>query len=90
MTTKICEVVTRVTTASVYCSTANKTVRHVTVSVYSTAFNCISEIIWEFPVNMQSYLAFTRSFLMAELFFGAKIISCHRFNTDERLQYFLM
>jgi hypothetical protein len=65
-------------------------VRHVTVNVNNTVFNYKSETVWEVSLGMQNYFDSRVHFLMAELFFGAKIITCHRFNTDGRLQHFVM
>jgi hypothetical protein len=94
MTTKIYKLVTRLTTSSVYGSeiaVLQTKWLDMSQSMLTTQFSIINpKLCGKFLLAYKITLHSRLHFLMAELFFGAKIIACHRFNTDGRLQHFVM
>jgi hypothetical protein len=86
--------VTTVTTASVYgneIAVAQTKLLDMSQPMLTTQFSIINlKLCGKFLLTRKITLHSCVHFLMAELFFGVKIIPCHRFNTNERLQYFLM
>jgi hypothetical protein len=91
MTTEIYKVVTSLTTASLYSSeiaVLQTKCLDMSQSMLTTQFSIINQqvCVWKVSFGIQNYFRIhVFIFLMAELFFGAKIIPCHRFNTDGRL-----
>jgi len=89
MTTKIYKGVTTVTTASLYgneIAVPQAKLLDMSRSMLTTQFSIINlKLRGKFLLTREITLHSRVHFLMAELFFGAKIIPCHRFNTDERL-----
>lgn len=94
MTTKIYQVVTRWATAGVYGSeiaVLQTKWLDMSQSILTTQFSIINLKLREkFLLACKITLHSRVHFLMAELSFGAKIIPRHRFNTDGRLQHFVM
>ena len=94
--TTICKAVTKVATASVYGSgtaVAQTKLLDMAQSMLTTRVSIINlKLCGKFLLTCKIalHLHVCVHFVMAQLFFGANIIPCQRFNTDEKLQYFLM